>query len=160
MKFIKMIIVLLILVLVVLSGCTSAEPQTTENPYPGPAAKTGTQSAPEPYPDPQEPVEALSIPYPDLADGAELEWAFAVPTILRGEVTKVVQTQDTKVLITFKDGRTLITFQPEKGTAAYLRFLGEGGGRRDSSGQDDSKPSRGPVDKLRLQGDHHHRRVD
>jgi hypothetical protein len=68
----------------------------------------------EPYPSSQQPSIAQDAiqPYPDLEDGAELAWFQAENLIMQGYVAQVVQTHELKVLLTLKDGRTLIAYEP------------------------------------------------
>lgn len=51
--------------------------------------------------------------YPWYVSGAELVWEHATALILNGEISSVTQTHDLKVTLTLKDGRTLMTTEPE-----------------------------------------------
>jgi hypothetical protein len=114
----SLIINLAILAVLVLAaaGCQSATPAATQAP---------AEAYPEPYPveaiEPYvPPAEAAPLApakvnelYPGIQDGAEVSWAQAVAMIENGEVVQVMQTHELKVYLTFWDGRTLVTVEPE-----------------------------------------------
>jgi hypothetical protein len=107
---------ILAILALVIAGCQSATPAATEAP---------AEAYPEPYP--VETIEPYIPPgeaaplapakvnelYPGIQDGAEVTWAQAVAMIENGEVVQVMQTHDLKVYLTFWDGRTLVTVEPE-----------------------------------------------
>jgi len=86
---------------------TEAYPYPYPEPYLAPAVEA--LEGVYPYPLPQIPVLML---YPDLKDGDSLEWEQAIGALFTQQVTKVMQTHDLKVYLTFKDGRTLVTVEP------------------------------------------------
>jgi hypothetical protein len=114
----RLIINLAILSILALAvaGCQSATPAATEAPaeaYPEPYPVEAIQ----PYVPPEEaaplaPAKVNEL-YPGIQDGAEVTWAQAVAMIENGEVVQVMQTHDLKVYLTFWDGRTLVTIEPE-----------------------------------------------
>ena len=97
--------VLLVLILASLSACNSATATPTQAPsgYPGPGAQP---TAPAVLQNPE-------VLYPDLTDGSEVSWSQAAGMILNGEVAKVTQSQDLKVTLSLKDGRTLLTTEAQ-----------------------------------------------
>jgi hypothetical protein len=99
-------ITVLILAMVVLAACQLSSGSQTAPQAP---AEQGT-----PYVVPEivdTPLPAGGIPYPELQDGAQASWEQAQDLILKGQVTKLVQTHDLKVYLTLKDGRTLVATQ-------------------------------------------------
>jgi len=80
-------------------------PLPTSDPYLAPAEQN-----PSAYPDPGAQSAGL---YPGIQDGAEVMWEQAVSMIMYGEVAQVMQTHELKVYLTLKDGRTLVTVEPE-----------------------------------------------
>ena len=52
------------------------------------------------------------LAYPQYNDGDEISWNIAVTVLLNGEVVKIAQLESLKVMLTLKDGRSLITYQP------------------------------------------------
>ena len=102
---------------------TSAAPAIPANAYPVPYPLLPTLDpylAPAlPYPGaypaqvaPLAPGEAAVL-YPGVLDGAEVYWNQAVAMLQNGEVEKVMQTHDLKVYLTLKDGRTLLSYEPQ-----------------------------------------------
>jgi len=125
MKKIRITLLLVLIATLALSSCTSKQSEeqaATEAPsdYPAPeqgeppkkeeTPDSGQESYPEP---PQAVVELPTVLYPFMEEGGELTWLQAEAVIHNGEVVEVVQTQSLKVLLTLKDGRVLITFEPE-----------------------------------------------
>lgn len=131
----SLIITLAILAVLALvsSACQSA---ATPTPTPSVAATQASASTayPQPYPletfnpylapvDPYPTADpALTAPlapeggsglYPNAQDGTEVMWVQAVAMIMNGEVTQVMQTHELKVYLTLKDGRTLLSIEPE-----------------------------------------------
>ncbi len=80
-------------------------------PYPYPSLAPTLQVLEGGYPDPMAQYSLLIL-YPDLKDGDSLEWEQAMGAVYSSQVTKVMQTHDLKVYLTFKDGRTLVTVEP------------------------------------------------
>ena len=122
------ILSLLLLFVLTSSACQIggflSSPEATEEPQPPnqgyPAPPQGYpapgQPYPYPYPGPYSAPPLLPNPeilYPDMDDGAEVIWFHAIAMLNNGEVTEVLQTHDLKVFITLKDGRTLVTVEPE-----------------------------------------------
>jgi len=128
MKSNRMMIAI-VLVIIVLMGCqlTPAGVQPTATAVsagtPYPSLDTGAYPYPlveiPPTPDPYLQPEQQAVPpeagmlYPDLKDGDSLEWYQAVGVIFMGQVTKVLQAHSLDVFITLKDGRTLVTVEPQ-----------------------------------------------
>ena len=56
---------------------------------------------------------AAAVLYPGVLDGAEVYWTQAVAMIFNNEVTQVMQTHDLEVYLTLKDGRTLLSIEPQ-----------------------------------------------
>jgi glucose/arabinose dehydrogenase len=114
----SLIINLSILTILALIGaaCQSATPAATQSPaeaYPEPYPVETV----EPYVPPEEaaplaPAQVNEL-YPGIQDGAEVTWTQAVAMLENGEVVQVMQTHDLKVYLTFWDGRTLVTIEPE-----------------------------------------------
>lgn len=102
MKY-RTIISLFVLLAVLLSACKPAATTATQvgTDYPAPAAA---------YPDAQSSAP-LSVLYPDPQSGDEVSWQAAVAMINNGEVTQVVQTQDLKLTLSLRDGRSLFATQ-------------------------------------------------
>jgi len=116
------IIILAILLIVACQLVGSQKPSTdipkTTEGYPPPVKPVYPEST---YPSSSQPSTDLSnYPepsvstslYPDAKDGDEVPWSNAVAIILNGEVTQVMQTHDLKVSLSLKDGRTLMTIEP------------------------------------------------
>ena len=51
--------------------------------------------------------------YPAYQDNDEVEWLYAQAMIMNGEVERVVQTHALKVTLFLKDGRALVTVEPD-----------------------------------------------
>ena len=80
-------------------------PLATSDPYLAPAEQN-----PSAYPVPG--AQSASL-YPGIQDGTEVMWEQAVSVIMNDEVAQVMQTHELKVYLTLKDGRTLVTVEPE-----------------------------------------------
>ena len=105
--FSPVFITVMILAVVVLAACQLSSGSQTAPQAP---AEQGT-----PYVVPEMvSTEAPTggIPYPELQDGAQATWEQAQDVLLKGQVTKLVQTHDLKVYLTLKDGRTLVSVEP------------------------------------------------
>ena len=123
MRFVKFLAAILVLALVIMA-CSSEpsveEVQTVEEPesdigeaaeYPAPADEiSDVEEYPGPPSSPKR--DKPDVTYPGVEDGGEVIWLQAVEMIMNGEAVQIVQTQDLKVSITLRDGRTLITYQP------------------------------------------------
>ncbi|MBN2550108.1 MAG: hypothetical protein JXB15_13170 [Anaerolineales bacterium] len=97
-----------------LAACQPSQPEeVTSTAYPGPDQQATVEG--QGYPAPGATVEKISVGslYPDLKDGDEVYWNQAVAMIQNGEVTKVMQAHSLQVTLTLKDGRALITLEPE-----------------------------------------------
>jgi len=88
-----------------------AETESAAYPYPEPYLSPAIESLDGVYPYPMAQYGPLIL-YPELKDGDSLDWEQAVGALFSMQVTKVMQTHDLKVYITFKDGRTLVTVEP------------------------------------------------
>jgi hypothetical protein len=66
------------------------------------------------YPSPvaQSLVAQIEPVYPDLKDGADVQWSQVKSIVFSGQVVKIGQTHDLNVYITLKDGRTFKTVEP------------------------------------------------
>jgi len=104
-----------------LSACQSTPSAPTQAPpaaptaYPGPA-----QGYPVPdqgYPSPAQgypaPLQNPPSAYPGPQAGGEIPWDQVQAKISSGEVTKVMQTHDLKIVLTLNDGTTLTTVEPQ-----------------------------------------------
>jgi hypothetical protein len=127
--------VILLLILLTGSACqfttpATPEPTQTAAETPLPPAEAYPQPYPlqtyDPYLAPVDPYPAaypaINAPltagqgaglYPAAQDGTEVMWNQAVAMILNGEVLQVMQTHELKVYLTLKDGRTLLSVEPE-----------------------------------------------
>jgi len=112
-----------LLLVIALSACQSAVPSVeTQEPaasnptqapqgsgegeaYPGPAVAMPTNTAPAPV------AEGESL-YPGPQSGNEISWEAAVALLNNGEVAQVVQTHNLQVTLDLKDGRSLVTREP------------------------------------------------
>lgn len=100
-----------LLLALVLTACSLGAPGTDEQP-----AGEPEQQIIEEYPVPDNPppvVDPSESLYPGFQDGDEINWIQATAMIVNGEVVQVVQTHDLKVSLTLRDGRTLVTYEPE-----------------------------------------------
>jgi hypothetical protein len=127
---------LLILILVALSACSSPAPTAEPSPTAGqsPEYPPPEQIYPAPfeaYPFPwhdaypsseqEVPVQGFqypyplpgSLPYPSPLDPEEVPFDQAAAMVMNGEVAQVLQTHDLNVILTLMDGRRFITTQPE-----------------------------------------------
>jgi hypothetical protein len=82
--------------------------------YPEPGATLPAAEAAQAYPAPAaQPLVAQVEPvYPNLKDGAEVQWSQVQSIVFSGQVTKIGQTHDLNVYITLKDGRTFKVVEP------------------------------------------------
>jgi hypothetical protein len=113
-----------LLLVIALSACQSAVPSVeTQAPaassptrapqsvpsegeaYPGPAAAMPTPTTTPPV------AEGESL-YPGPQSGDEISWEAAVAMLNNGEVAQVVQTHNLQVTLDLKDGRSLVTREP------------------------------------------------
>ncbi len=119
------LVTLLLIFTIFFGACQSAPaPQTTEvtaqpvvegEVYPPPPGESLAQVEPETgaYPPPLDiPVLSAGL-YPYFQDNDEVEWWHAQALIMNGEVERVVQTHALKVTLLLKDGRALVTVEPE-----------------------------------------------
>lgn len=121
MKLDKLFLIVLIISLA-LVGCQSGT-DSAENPEQSQSSDQEIQdNAPEQavevqdaYPAPQsEPTAPLpAVLYPMYADGDEIGWVQAQAMIKNDEVERIVQTHELKVTLFLKDGRALVTIEPE-----------------------------------------------
>ena len=123
----KRLMIAMLLVITVLMGCQffptgvtpSATPINVGTPYPsldtGAYPPVEIPPTPDPYlqPEQQAAPPEVGLLYPDLKDGDSLQWYQAVGVIYLGQVTKVLQDHSLNVYITLKDGRTLVTVEPQ-----------------------------------------------
>lgn len=124
MKNLRLIASLFVL-LFILSAC---QPAATEAPaatqpsaieYPAPAESAPVTEAPASA------LNASSI-YPDLTDGAVIDWPHLEAFALNGEVARIVQGESASVTVTLKDGRTFSIGVPQPGyVEALLQSCGE-----------------------------------
>jgi len=124
MKSIWLVTLLLILT-TLLSDCqTTPTPQTTAltaqpvvegEAYPPPQGESLAQVESETgaYPPPLDIPVPPAFHYPAYQDNDEVEWWHAQAMILNGEVERVIQTHALKVTLFLKDGRALVTVEPE-----------------------------------------------
>lgn len=113
-----------LLLVVALSACQSAVPSVeTEAPAAGSPtqAPQGAPSEGEAYPEPAAAMPTLTTPpqvaegeslYPGPQSGDEISWEAAVALLNNGEVGQVVQTHNLQVTLDLKDGRSLVTREP------------------------------------------------
>ncbi len=82
--------------------------------YPASGAITAPAIPSDAYPSPvAQPLVAQIEPvYPDLKDGAEVQWSQVQSIVFSGQVVKIGQTHDLNVYLTLKDGRTLKAVEP------------------------------------------------
>jgi hypothetical protein len=113
MKLHKLILIILILGLM-LVACTDGT-ETVEEPKPEEPGEAAPEREEYPAPESTPTTELITILYPDIEDGGEINWSQAFGLVMNGEVVKIVQTQDLKVSLTLRDGRTFFMFQPELG---------------------------------------------
>lgn len=119
------LITLLMVLLFILSAC---QPTATEAPA------VDQPSAIE-YPAPEEVaplVEAAasalsaSSVYPDITDGAVIDWPHLEAFAHNGEVARIVQGESASVTVTLKDGRTFLISVPQpEYVEALLQSCGE-----------------------------------
>jgi len=109
------LISLIILVSMTASACQAISPSGESEEYPGPGVTYPASSQQFPaYPAAENSSSsAPAVLYPDASDGDYMEWYQVTALITNGEVEKVVQTHDLQIYITLKDGRTLVSVQPE-----------------------------------------------
>jgi len=130
MKILRIPLLLVLIAAFALSSCTSKDPEATEAPGDYPAPEQGEppkreetpDSSQESYPAPEAdvPAQPQGNPYPFVVDGGELTWVQAMSVIRASEVVEVVETQSLKVILTMKDGRTLIAFEPVLGEVIFV----------------------------------------
>lgn len=115
---IKWIFVVLMIAVLMLTGCQSAE----STQAPDQESEEGSTSeqvvdegqAQDAYPAPVEiaPITEDAYPdplYPDIVDGSEVEWEQAEAIILNGEVSLInLQSETMRVTMGLKDGRLLV----------------------------------------------------
>ena len=123
MKF-RLTIILSLLMLLALAACTTPSPAvTTEGPsnepqsaatatapaevYPAPAQESAPQEAPQPV--------AGQPMYPDPQSGDIVNWSQAVAMLKNAEVTQIVRSQTLELTLNLKDGRSLVTNEPNTG---------------------------------------------
>ena len=106
---------------ILLSACQFGTPASTEYPapaqgqeYPYPAQVISPSDQEYPYPDLSADIPPPpAVLYPDIKDGDETNWYWIEAMMWNGEVVKIVQAPEKKIFVTLKDGRTLISLQPE-----------------------------------------------
>ena len=120
-----LLVALLLIFTTLFSACqTTPAPQTTEvtaqpvvegEAYPPPQGESLAQVEPETgaYPPPLDTPVPPAFLYPAYQDNDEVEWWHAQAMIMNGEVERVVQTHALKVTLFLKDGRALVTVEPE-----------------------------------------------
>lgn len=125
---------LVVMLAIILSACQSAQPapQTTQNvPQPTQAAALPTQPETSPvpaqasatpssdlsaYPEPAVNASNATTPgvlYPDSKSGDMVTWDQAQAMILNHEVLKISQNQALQITLFLKDGRSLLSLEPE-----------------------------------------------
>ena len=109
---------LLVLAVLLLTGCQFGTPKSTEEPKQPDGAYPAAPVQPEavPYvPPEQRPAGSPSSVYPAFNDGDQISWENAIALINYGEVTKITVAQSLQVALFLKDGRTLLSQQPAEG---------------------------------------------
>jgi hypothetical protein len=92
----------------------SAVTPLANDAYPDAGATVPPAAAQEAYPSPvaQSLVAQTEPVYPDLKDGAEVQWSQVQSIVFSGQVVRIGQTHDLNVYLTLKDGRTLKAVEP------------------------------------------------
>lgn len=123
MKF-RLITILSFLALIILAACTTPTPAvSTEQPAgesPNAPAATAT---PEAYPSPAEQAVVTEEPqvasgqalYPEPQSGDTVNWSQTVAMMNNGEVAQVLKSNTLELTLSLKDGRSLVTFEPQDG---------------------------------------------
>jgi hypothetical protein len=128
----KFFYTLLVIVLILLTACQSASPETTptlekiEQPEEQADPTTEPVTSVDPYPhlaipqDPNDPYPALQVPmvsndpYAAPVEGATtFTWEETKTLILSGQVIEVAQQHSLDVTMILKDGRIVTTVEPE-----------------------------------------------
>lgn len=134
---VKPIKFVILIVFILISSCQSGDVETastleaTDSSVDGNTAETVGSSV---YPGPEsnsgsEMGTSQDIPavlYPAFQDQEEVPWDQAIAMIMNVEPGKILQSDDLKVILLLKDGRTLITREPHKDDIrAVLEQCGE-----------------------------------
>ncbi len=128
----KFFYTLLLIVLILLTACQSASPETTptleeiEQPEEQAAPTIEPETSIDPYPhlsvpqDPNDPYPALQVPmvsndpYAAPVESANtITWEETKTIILDGQVVKVAQRHSLDVILVLKDGTIITTIEPE-----------------------------------------------
>jgi len=119
------LVTLLLIIMILFGACQTAPvPQTTEvitqpvvegEVFPPPVGESLAHVEPETgaYPPPLDTPVPPAFLYPAYQDNDEIKWWHAQAMIMNGEVERVVQTHALKVTLFLKDGRALVTVEPE-----------------------------------------------
>ncbi len=127
MKSVRLIVTVVVLCMIAVScqsptaggGQTQATPTpeanaapATEVPaYPVPEVNLPVVTSGGAYPAPTLAMQETTL-YPELNSGDKLEWDKVIGALASGQVTSVAQTHDLQVVLTLKDGRTLVSTEP------------------------------------------------
>ena len=101
------LVTLLLIIMILFGACQTAPvPQTTE-------VITQPVVEGEVFPPPLDTPVPPAFLNPAYQDNDEIKWWHAQAMIMNGEVERVVQTHALKVTLFLKDGRALVTVEPE-----------------------------------------------